>query len=390
MQVFVLNSGSSSVKCAVFQHEKRIFSGFIERIGFNDARVQYKDFVGNIQEDYIESVLNHHQALLVIANTLKKLQFKIEAIGHRIVHGGEKFSEPVIVNEEVKKYIRDCIVLAPLHNPYNLLGIEICEQYFPGITNVAVFDTAFHSTIPKESAIYPLPYEYYVKYKIRKYGFHGTSHQYLMLKASELLNKSPENLKIITCHLGNGASITAIKNGKSVDTSMGFTPTAGLMMGTRCGDVDPSAIIYLQQVENISARDMEVVITKKSGLLGVSGISADMREIVFNIDKSTRAKLAFKMYCYYVKKYIASYIGILNGVDCIVFSAGVGENSPRVREEILKNMENLGIIIDKEKNFSTVGKDGIISADESQVKVMVLRTDEELMIAKITAQLAKV
>lgn len=382
MNILVLNCGSSSVKFALFEDENRVLTGLIERIGFHDAKICYVFIPDNVKEEYTESILDHQKALKILSEVIKKYNFTIDVIGHRVVHGGEKFVEPVIVDETVKEDIRECIPLAPLHNPYHLLGIEISEQIFSSAKNVAVFDTAFHKTILEEAAIYPIPYEYYEKHKIRKYGFHGTSHYYLMLKSAEILCKTPEELKIITCHLGNGASVTAIKYGKSIDTSMGFTPEAGLMMGTRAGDVDPSVLVYLQKVENLSAKDVDFILTKKSGLLGISGISSDMREIISLRDKNPKADLAFRMYCYRVKRYISAYIGVLNSVDCIVFSAGVGENSPLVRQEILKDMENLGIIIDKEKNYSTVGKDGFISAENSQIKVLVLKTDEELMIAK--------
>ncbi|MFN3550542.1 MAG: acetate/propionate family kinase [Endomicrobiia bacterium] len=389
MNILVLNCGSSSVKFALFEDEIRVLKGIIERIGFHDAKV-YCVFIPNSEkEEYIESILDHQKALKILSNIIKKYNFTIDVIGHRVVHGAEKFVEPVIIDEKVKEDIKECIPLAPLHNPYHLIGIEISEQLFPEAKNVAVFDTAFHKTIPEEVAIYPLPYEYYEKYKIRKYGFHGTSHYYLMLKTAEVLNQPPQKLKLITCHLGNGASITAIKYAKSVDTSMGFTPEAGLMMGTRAGDVDPSCLVYLQKIENLTPKDIDYILTKKSGLLGISGISSDMREIISLKDKNPKANLAFRMYCYRVKRYISSYIGILNGVDCIVFSAGVGENSPIVREEVLKDMDNLGILIDNKKNYSTIGKDGFISAEDSKIKVLVLKTDEELMIAKIAKEITK-
>lgn len=387
MNVLVLNCGSSSVKFALFSDEKRILFGIIERIGFKDSRIYYKDILNNQEIENIENIPDHQKALEILADIFEKYNFEIDAIGHRVVHGGEKFKEPVIVNEIVKEDIRECIPLAPLHNPYNLLGIEVSEKVFRDAKNVAVFDTAFHKDILQEAAIYPIPYEYYEKYNIKKYGFHGTSHCYLMLKAKEYLNKNIEELKLITCHLGNGASIAAIKNAKSIDTSMGFTPLAGLMMGTRSGDVDPSILIYLQNLENLSAKDIDVILSKKSGLLGISGVSSDMREIIALRDKNPRADLAFKMFCYRVKLYISSYIGILNGVDCIIFSGGIGENAYLVREEVLKNMDNLGIKIDRQRNLSMVGKDGFISSEDSKVKVLVLRTDEELMIVKIVSSL---
>ncbi len=389
MNILVLNCGSSSIKFAFFDEENRILKGIIERIGFHDAKVYYIFIPNNDKEEYIESILDHQKALRILSNIIEKYDFRIDVIGHRVVHGGEKFVEPVIIDEKVKEDIKECIPLAPLHNPYHLIGIEISQQIFSEAKNVAVFDTAFHKTIPEEVAIYPIPYEYYEKYRIRKYGFHGTSHFYLMLKTAEVLNQPLQKLKLITCHLGNGASITAIKYGESVDTSMGFTPEAGLMMGTRAGDVDPSALIYLQKMENLTPKDIDYILTKRSGLLGISNLSSDMREIISLKDKDRKANLAFRMYCYRVKRYISSYIGVLNGLDCIVFSAGVGENSPVVREEVLKDMDNLGILIDKEKNYSTIGKDGFISAEDSKIKVLVLKTDEEMMIAKIAKEIIK-
>ncbi len=389
MNILTLNCGSSTIKFTFFIDNNRVLSGIVERIGFNDARFQCKNYIEDSQIENILPVPDHNQALKLVSELVKNYGFTVDVIGHRIVHGGEKFSEPKVVDETVKEAIKECINLAPLHNPYNLLGITVAETVFPNAVNVAVFDTAFHRTISQEVALYPIPYEYYEKYKIRKYGFHGTSHYFLMLKAAEMLNKDYNSLKIITCHLGNGASVTAIKYGKSIDTSMGFTPLAGLMMGTRCGDIDPGVIIYLQQLENISAKDIDFILNRKSGLLGISGISSDMRDILAQMDKNPRAMLAFKMYCYQVKKYISQYIGILNGVDCIVFSAGIGENAPKVREEILKNMDNLGIEIDKTKNYEVVGKDGTISSDRSKVKVFVIKTDEEYMIAYICKDLLK-
>ncbi|MCS7227938.1 MAG: acetate kinase [Endomicrobia bacterium] len=389
MNILVLNCGSSSVKFCLFTDETRVLTGMVGRIGFHDAEVKYQNFIDKLSYENIEPVLDHKQALHIISKIIKEYNFNINIIGHRIVHGGEKFFEPVVITDNIKTDLKECITLAPLHNPYNLLGIDIAEVIFPETINIAVFDTAFHKTIPQEAALYPIPYEYYEKYKIRKYGFHGISHQFLVLKTGEILNKNYEMLKIITCHLGNGVSVTAIKNGKSIDTSMGFTPLGGLMMGTRSGDLDPGVITYIQQMENLTVRDIDFILNRKSGLLGVSSLSSDMRDIITQKEKNPRAMLAFKMYCYRVKKFISQYIGILNGVDCIVFSAGVGENSPLVREEVLKDMENLGIELDKKKNYQTIGINGIISSDRSLVKILVIKTDEEYMIAHICRNLIK-
>lgn len=389
MNILVLNCGSSSIKFALFKQEERTASGLIERIGGEDAIVNYEIASSAIKQRNVTPVRSHEEGVkILIKEILPQTGIdKIEAVGHRVVHGGSKYSSPVIVTEEVKKDIEDCIPLAPLHNPHHLAGIIAIENFLPKVPNVVVFDTAFYQTLPPEAAIYPLPYKYYEKYKIKKYGFHGTSHYYLMLKTSEMLKKKPEELKIITCHLGNGSSITAIKYGKAIDTSMGFTPTAGVMMGTRSGDIDPEVVTYLQVIEGLSPKEISILLTKQSGLLGVSGISNDMRKIIETKNNNPRSELAFNIFCYTVKKYISSYLGILNGADVITFSAGIGENSYPVREKILENMENVGIIIDKRLNKNCVGKEGIISTKKSKVKICVIKTDEEIMIANFTRKL---
>lgn len=304
MNILVLNCGSSSIKFALFKQEERTASGLIERIGGEDAIVNYEIASSAIKQRNVTPVRSHEEGVkILIKEILPQTGIdKIEAVGHRVVHGGSKYSSPVIVTEEVKKDIEDCIPLAPLHNPHHLAGIIAIENFLPKVPNVVVFDTAFYQTLPPEAAIYPLPYKYYEKYKIKKYGFHGTSHYYLMLKTSEMLKKKPEELKIITCHLGNGSSITAIKYGKAIDTSMGFTPTAGVMMGTRSGDIDPEVVTYLQVIEGLSPKEISILLTKQSGLLGVSGISNDMRKIIETKNNNPRSELAFNIFCYTVKK----------------------------------------------------------------------------------------
>jgi acetate kinase len=389
MNILVLNCGSSSIKFALFKEQRKVIKGIVERVGGEDAIINYEIPERDIKQKNVVSVLNHQEGIKILINEILPQSGieKIDAVGHRVVHGGEKYSLPVIIDDDVKKDIEECIPMAPLHNPHHLSGIIAIENFLPKIPNVAVFDTAFFQTIPDEAAIYGLPYKYYEKYKIKKYGFHGTSHYYLMLKTAEMLKTKVEKLKIITCHLGNGSSITAIRYGKSIDTSMGFTPAAGVLMGTRTGDIDPEIVSYIQILEGLSAKDVSVIINKQSGLLGVSGISNDMRKIIDSMKENSRAELAFKMFCYTVKKYISMYIGILNGADAIIFSAGIGENSFLVRKEILKNMENLGIILDHKLNEKSISKDSIISSKKSKIKVLTIRTDEEFMIAEFTKKI---
>ena len=393
MKVLVVNCGSSSVKYTLYQieGEKLLAKGLVECIGLPEAYFKQETITG---EDTKEScqVKNHKEAIGFIINKLihsghqviKDIN-EISAVGHRIVHGGDKFSDSVLVNGEVMKGLRECFQIAPLHTPHHYAGIEACQEFLPGVPEVLVFDTAFHQTIPQHVYLYPLPYSLYEKYHIRRYGFHGTSHKYVAMKAGEMLGKPLEKLKLITCHLGNGCSITAVENGKSIDTSMGFTPLEGLMMGTRCGDIDPAIIVHLMINENINAEDLNNLLNKKSGLLGISGLTNDMRTIVKAIASgSERAKLALEMFCYRIKKYISSYFGVLNGADAIVFTAGIGENSPTVREISLKGLENLGIMLDKEANLSSMSGGKIVSSPKSKVKVLVIPTNEEMMIARET------
>ena len=396
MKVLVVNCGSSSVKYALFSmtHEKKIASGLVECIGLPEAYFKGQA-VGCEEEKSLCKVSNHFEAVeLIIKHLLEpekgsiKNVDEIYAIGHRIVHGGDKFSDSVLVDESVKAGLKECFSIAPLHTPHHYAGIEAVEKMLPGIPSILVFDTAFHQTMPDYAYMYALPYDYYAKDHIRRYGFHGTSHKYVTQKAAAMLNKPLEEVKLITCHLGNGSSISAINNGKVIDTSMGFTPLAGLVMGTRCGDIDPAALVYIMDKEkNITAEEMNNLLNKRSGLLGISGLSGDMRTIVKAIQAGNKkAKLAFDMLCYSIKKYISAYYGILNGADGIVFTAGIGENVPSVRERACEHLQNLGIELDIEKNNAPIHEERFISADNSKVKIMIIPTNEELMIAREAMQ----
>jgi acetate kinase len=314
---------------------------------------------------------------------------EIGAVGHRVVHGGEQFSESVIITPEVKEAIKACSELAPLHNPANIIGIEACEKAMPSVPNVAVFDTAFHQTMPQTAYMYALPYEYYEDYKVRRYGFHGTSHKYVSKKAAELLGKDISELKIITCHLGNGSSVAAIKNGKVCDTSMGFTPLAGLPMGTRCGDIDPAIVTYLLEKTGMSPKELDTVMNKKSGMLGVSGKSSDYRDLEAGMnDGDKRCELAFNMFLYSLVKLVGGYVAAMNGVDAVVFTGGLGENNGWLREKVMESFSFMGVKVDSEKN-AVRGENKIVSSDDSTVKVMVVPTDEEMMIAIDTKALTE-
>jgi len=391
----ILNCGSSSLKYKVFKSGTGICltSGLVERIGGPDAVITHKACNGKPLESITGEVKNHSAAIsMVLERLLGEGGFskkRLKAVGHRVVHGG-KYSAPVVVNNEVKKYLKEVTFeLAPLHNPFNFEGITASEKNLSGVPNVAVFDTAFHQTIPDFAYMYALPYRYYTKYLVRKYGFHGTSHQYVSIQAAKMLKKPLSKTKIVTCHLGNGASLAAVKFGKCVDTSMGYTPLEGVMMGTRSGDIDPAAVLHVMMEEELSMHEMDTILNRQSGLVGVSGISNDMRDIIkAAADGNERAALAFKMYCHKIKKYIGAYVTLLNGVDAVVFTAGAGENSHPMRAEVLKNMENIGIIADPVLNKGMVsGKEGEISAPSSPVKVFVIATDEELMISRLADKL---
>ncbi len=388
MKVLVINAGSSSIKFQLIQtdDESVITKGVVEKIG-GDAEFSFLNKGGKKVSSKVDAK-NHTEALKVIIECLlsKENAFisslkDIEAVGHRVVHGGEEFVKSVIIDKKVIKSIEKFSDLAPLHNPPNLQGILACKEILPDTKQVAVFDTAFHQTMPESSYIYAIPYEYYEKYGIRRYGFHGTSHRYVTMKAAEFLNINLDNFNCITCHLGNGSSITAVKEGKSIDTSMGFTPLEGLVMGTRCGSIDPAIIFFLMEKENLSVKQMNDVLNKRSGLFGLSGISNDLRDIYAKVDEDKRAKITIEVLVKSIKKYIGAYMIELGRVDAIIFTAGIGENEWHIREKCLENLQNFGVKIDFEKNRNTRAKLAEISQADSKIKVLVVPTNEELMIA---------
>ena len=396
MKVLVINAGSSSLKYQLFNMDNKavLAKGLCERIGI-DGRLTHTN--PNKEEKYKADVpmKDHADAIRAVINILIDKEWgviesmsEIDAVGHRVVHGGEYFADSVLINDEVIKAIEACVPLAPLHNTANLIGISACKDVMgENIPQVAVFDTAFHQTMPPEHYMYALPYEYYEKYKIRRYGFHGTSHKYVSQQASEMLGIPIENLRLVTCHLGNGSSIAAIKGGKSMDTSMGFTPLAGLPMGTRAGNIDPAIISFLCDHEHKHADEIIDILNKKSGMLGISGVSSDFRDLDTAIEEGNpRAKLAKDMFNLSVKKIIGSYIAEMGGVDAIVFTAGVGENDRSVRWDVCEHMEYLGIKIDPEKNKFR-GRQMDISIDYARVRVLVIPTNEELVIAEDTERL---
>ena len=398
MKILVLNCGSSSVKYKLIDldgvNQNVMAEGGVEKLGLPDSFLKFK-FNGE-KVTITTSMPNHEVAVRVILDNLTSEKYgcikdfgEIDAVGHRIVHGGEKFNTSVIITDEVIAKVKECYDLAPLHNPANITGIEAISAIMPDVPQVGVFDTAFHQPMPAYAYMYALPYEAYEKYGIRRYGFHGTSHRYVARRACDFLGLDYEAQRIITCHIGNGGSITAVKDGKSVDTSMGLTPVEGLMMGTRCGDVDPAALLYIQQKEGFSTADMQKLINKKSGVLGVSGVSSDMRDIENAVAAGNeRAQLALDMYEYRITKYIGAYTAALGGVDVIVFTGGVGENQTGTREKICRQLEFLGIDFDAEKN-KTRGEEIELTRQGSKVRVVVIPTDEEYMIACDTAALVK-
>ena len=396
MKVLVVNCGSSSIKYQLInmENEEVMAKGYLEKIGLPDSFLTHKV---NGEKYRIEKVItNHEEGIKLVLDQLLDENYgvikdlkEIDAVGHRVVHGGEKFSDSVIITDEVIDAMKECIPLAPLHNPAGITGIEACKKVLPNVPMVGVFDTAFHQTIPKEAYIYAIPYEYYEKYRIRKYGFHGTSHKFVSRRVAELMGKPVEDLKIITCHLGQGGSLCAVKGGKSVDTSMGLTPLAGIPMGTRCGDIDPSIVTFLMKQENLTPDEMDTILNKKSGKLGISGVSFDDRDIEkAAAEGNQRAKLAIDTFVYQVLGFIGRYAAQMNGVDVITFAGGVGENGPEVRSKICNSLEFLGVKIDEEKN-KVRGKECEISTPDSKVKVYVVPTDEELMIARDTMNLVK-
>lgn len=397
MKILVINCGSSSLKYQLIDMESEnvLGIGLAERIGLDGSRVKHKSEKG--EKIVIEKPMSNHKVALEIVldalldekhGAIKSLD-EINAIGHRVVHAGEKFSDSVVIDDEVMNALNECIELAPLHNPPNIMGIEACKELMPSTPQVGVFDTAFHQTMPKSSYIYPIPYELYEKYGVRRYGFHGTSHKYVSQRAAEILGVKLEDINMITCHLGNGASLAAIKNGKSIDTSMGLTPLEGLAMGTRSGDIDPAIITFLMEKENLNINDINNLLNKKSGVLGISGVSSDFRDIEEEAEKGNeRAQLALDKFNSRVKKYVGAYASLLGGTNVIVFTAGLGENSPETREAVCSGLEFMGVEIDKVKN-NVRGKETIISTENSKVKVLVVPTNEELMIARDTKKLVK-
>ena len=398
MKILVLNCGSSSVKYKLIElsgNEQNILAeGGVEKVGLPDSFLKFK--YNGEKVTINASMPNHNVAIRIILDNLTSEKFgciknfdEIEAVGHRLVHGGEKFNSSVLINDEVIAKVKECYDLAPLHNPVNIAGVDAISEILPDVPQVGVFDTAFHQTMPSYAYMYGLPYEMYEKYGVRRYGFHGTSHRYVSRRACEFLGLEYEKQRIITCHIGNGGSITAIKDGKSVDTSMGMTPVEGLIMGTRCGDVDPGALLYIQQKEHLDHEGMQALINKKSGVAGLTGVSSDMRDIEKAVEEGyERAIMALNMYEYRITKYIGAYTAALGGVDVIVFTGGVGENQTGTRERICKQLAFLGIEFDVEKN-KTRGEEIELSTPNSKVRVVVIPTDEEYMIARDTEAIVK-
>ena len=395
MKILVLNCGSSSVKYKLIESDSKevLAEGGVEKIGLPDSFLKFKRPDGS-KETIVVNMPDAKEAVRQVLNVLTdpkegviKSFDEIQAVGHRVVHGMEKFNKSVLITPEVIEQVKECYPVAPLHNPANITGIEAVSEILPDAPQVAVFDTAFHQTMPAKAFMYALPYEDYEKYGVRRYGFHGTSHRYVSARACEFLGVPYDKQRIITCHIGNGASITAIKDGISIDTSMGLTPTEGLMMGTRCGDVDPGALVYLMQRLNLDADGLMKLINKQSGVAGVSEISSDMRDIEAAVERGEeKAILALDMYEYRILKYIGAYTAVLGGVDIIVFTGGVGENQAGTREKICKQLAYMGVTFDAEAN-KTRGEEIVISGKDSKVKVVVIPTDEEMMIARDTAEI---
>ena len=398
MKILVLNCGSSSLKYQLIdmENEAVLCIGLVERIGIEGSVLKQEKYGVEGKLIVEQPMKNHQDAIKLVLDAVVDPQYggvkdikEVEAVGHRVVHGGEKFAGSVLITDEVKAALEECIELAPLHNPANIMGIEACEAILPGVPMVGVFDTAFHQTMPKSSYLYGLPHELYTKYGVRRYGFHGTSHRYVSQRAAAMLGKNIEDCKIITCHLGNGASVAAIDGGKSVDTSMGFTPLEGLIMGTRCGDIDAAILPFLMEKEGLDAKGLSDLMNKKSGVYGMTGISSDFRDIEDAAAQNNElAQVALESYAKKVKKYIGSYAAEMNGVDAVVFTAGVGENGIDMRADIMANMDFLGMKLDEEAN-KVRGKERVISTEDSKVKILLIPTNEELMIARDTLELVK-
>ncbi len=398
MKVLVINAGSSSLKYQLIDMDSVtvMAKGLCERIGIDGSNLQHKNLVKGLAEKIEKPMKDHADAIQMVIDALSDKEYgvissmsEIGAVGHRVVHGGEYFADSYIIDGKVLEALKMCIPLAPLHNPPNIIGIEACEKIMPGVPQVGVFDTAFHQTMPKEAYMYALPYSYYEKYKIRKYGFHGTSHKFVSQEAAKMLSKAPEDIKIITCHLGNGSSVSAVRNGKCVDTSMGFTPLDGVVMGTRTGSMDPAVVTFVMENEHLTAKEMDNLMNKKSGVFGISGISSDFRDLSDAAEKGDeKAKLALDMFTYSVKKLIGAYAAAMGGVDAVVFTAGIGENDGAMRKEIVSGLEFMGIKIDDEKNKKR-GEAIDVSAPDASVKTFVIPTNEELMIALDTKRLVE-
>jgi len=397
MNVLVLNCGSSSLKYQLLKIDGEatlLAMGLVERIGLTDGVLTHKP-VGKDKFKLVQLISNHEVAIHLVLDALtndghgviSSLK-EIQAAGHRVAHGGEYFTDSAFIDEQAEKNIEACCELAPLHNPASLEGIKAMKSLLPGLPQVAVFDTSFHQTLPTKAYMYGLPYEYYEKYSIRKYGFHGTSHKFVANKACEILNWNIEDKKIITCHLGNGASICAINGGKSVETSMGFTPNEGLLMGTRTGNLDLGALLYISEKKNLTFAQTNTLINRESGLAGISGLSSDMRDLEMAAEKGhSRAQLALDMFAYRVKRYVGSYAAILGGVDLIIFTGGIGENDAVTRQKVASDMEYMGVEFDANINKGLRGKDAVLTVEGSKTKVMVITTDEELVIAKDTERI---
>lgn len=397
MKILVINAGSSSLKYQLFDMTNKsvLAKGLCERIGIEGGALKHTP-AGKDTFKIHSDMKDHNDAIALVINALADKDHgvissmaDIGAVGHRVLHGGHFYSGSIVVTEDVKRVIKLCFPLGPLHNPANLIGIEACEKAMPGTPQVAVFDTAFGQTMDPKAYMYALPYEYYEKYKIRRYGFHGTSHRYVSRRAAEFLGAAYDSVRIITCHLGNGSSVSAVDKGRCVDTSMGFTPLAGVVMGTRCGDIDPAIVTFLQQKENVSAQEMSDIMNKKSGVAGISGVSSDFRDLGAAAEKgSERAQLALEMFNYSVKKYVGAYAAAMGGTDVLVFTAGVGENNSVTRSEVTKGLEFMGVKIDDEKN-KIRGEEIDISASDASVRTLVIPTNEELMIAMDTKELVE-
>lgn len=396
MKIIVLNCGSSSIKYQLFDMPARtvLAKGIVDKIGLKGAAIKHKRNDG-VEAKLEGDILDHQSGIEYLLGVLISKKYgsiesldEISAVGHRVVHAGEKFSGSVLITDEVIEALEECVDLAPLHNPPNLKGIYAMKELLPEVLQVGVFDTAFHQTMPPKAYLYGLPYALYEKYKIRRYGFHGTSHKYVSQRACEFLGVDIHNQRIITCHLGNGASLAAIDRGRSVDTSMGMTPLEGLVMGTRCGDLDVGALLYIADKEETSIQYTSTLVNKFSGMLGISGISSDMRDIEIAAEQGNeRARLAMEIYQYRVRKYIGAYAAAMGGVDMIVFTGGIGENDTVTRTKSLEGLEYMGVLVDTEKSLSVRGKEVEISKPESRVKVLVIPTDEEFMIAKDTYEI---